>query len=1099
MRLRLHFPLASRPARCLAALPAGRSWAARHGPVRLGADAGRPRSSIMRASPGEEGTPRVVVVDRDGRKNIDSGAYMDDMMNLSADLDAAGKQGSRRPLSYDEESRAESSRVAARRAVQTHLPDQAVANKHDWMLVTVPDIPVAGEELVIYFNRNCSDALRDKARIFLQYGFNNWELLQDDGTSSVELSPSNIGRDMGSDFYVCKIMVPSETFELNFVLHDGEGTFENNADLDFMYPVEGGITMDKWIDIAAERRAEAAAREAAEAEQREVEAEAAFQAQALENDKALAKQMVEDMRNGGYESLRQYGVKDWKIEADPNRPLWRTLEPEAVCGQKVTLLYNRMQGPMKFFIPEDQALELHFGFNNWQRPGSVRMKRFKKPVEKTESPQPLKTAGVREGVFDKQAEAGVRQKAGSAAEIKDQMPWLFIEGADWWAAEVDVPAEAATMNFSISYYEHVDNALGSNHKLLVELPKGKTFEAWTRSLEPLFFESVYTARKTREEFWKRKEESRRASRAKAQEMVKAVERRKVRHVLYTEPEVVTAGKDLTIFYNPANTILSGRERVFIRGGWNRWNHAKKFGPLEMTKMPNGLCKATVKAPADAFKMDFVFSDVKEGDGTYDSRGGFDYHLPVEGSAVREPGLYVAHVSVEMAPIAKVGGLGDVVIALGRAVKEQGHHVEVILPKYAFFDASPILSGQMRYETDFAWGGTHIYVCTAIVEGIRCFFIEPKNGYFDTGSVYGRNDDEMRFDFFSKAALEFLLRTGRQPDILHCHDWSTAHVAKSYWQDYNAYGLWKAKVVFTIHNMNYGKTKLSQAAYYCQKFTTVSPTYALEVGGNEVVNQHGHKFLGVRNGIDPDLWDPSNNPFLPMPYTSANVTEGKAAARKALRERVGLGGWGNDKLIVGVVSRLTPQKGINLIKHTAFRTTERGGQFVLLGSAPDPKVQSEFDELASKYNGDIARFCFKYDEPLSHLIYAAADIIVVPSMFEPCGLTQMIAMRYGAVPVVRHTGGLKDTVFDVDFDKGRAAWDVWGSTNADVDGAQCTNGFAFEGTDEGALDYALNRAIDAWYNDNGWFRGLQKRVMEQDWSWNRPALDYVELYHSAKKS
>eukprot|EP00955_Chlamydomonas_euryale_P100620 365296-Chlamydomonas_euryale.AAC.28 len=254
----------------------------------------------------------------------------------------------------------------------------------------------------------------------------------------------------------------------------------------------------------------------------------------------------------------------------------------------------------------------------------------------------------------------------------------------------------------------------------------------------------------------------------------------VRHVLYTEPEVVTAGKDLTIFYNPANTILSGRERVFIRGGWNRWNHAKKFGPLEMTKMPNGLCKvtapgwhgnaipspagrrtlscvvrlprvvsepqpqplATVKAPADAFKMDFVFSDVKEGDGTYDSRGGFDYHLPVEGSAVREPGLYVAHVSVEMAPIAKVGGLGDVVIALGRAVKEQGHHVEVILPKYAFFDASPILSGQMRYETDFAWGGTHIYVCTAIVEGIRCFFIEPKNGYFDTGSVYGRNDDEV---------------------------------------------------------------------------------------------------------------------------------------------------------------------------------------------------------------------------------------------------------------------------------------------------------------------------------------------------------------------
>eukprot|EP00955_Chlamydomonas_euryale_P100621 365296-Chlamydomonas_euryale.AAC.29 len=139
--------------------------------------------------------------------------------------------------------------------------------------------------------------------------------------------------------------------------------------------------------------------------------------------------------------------------------------------------------------------------------------------------------------------------------------------------------------------------------------------------------------------------------------------------------------------------------------------------------------------------------------------------------------------------------------------------------------------------------------------------------------------QMRFDFFSKAALEFLLRTGRQPDILHCHDWSTAHVAKSYWQDYNAYGLWKAKVVFTIHNMNYGKAKLAEAAYYCQKFTTVSPTYAFEIGGNPVIGAHTHKFMGIRNGIDPDLWDPENNQWLPMPYTAGTVVEGKAAARK----------------------------------------------------------------------------------------------------------------------------------------------------------------------------------------------------------------------------
>ncbi|GFH30614.1 uncharacterized protein HaLaN_29499 [Haematococcus lacustris] len=149
-------------------------------------------------------------------------------------------------------------------------------------------------------------------------------------------------------------------------------------------------------------------------------------------------------------------------------------------------------------------------------------------------------------------------------------------------------------------------------------------------------------------------------------------------------------------------------------------------------------------------------------------------------------------------------------------------------------------------------------------------------------------------------------------------------------------------------------------------------------------------------------------------------------------------------------------------------------------------------------GQDAAFQFKYDEPLSHLIYAAADIVVVPSMFEPCGLTQLIAMRYGAVPVVRHTGGLRDTVFDVDYDKARAAWEMHGSSDFQRDNLDATNGFAFEGTDTTALDYALNRAIDAWYNDRAWFVGLQRRVMEQDWSWNKPALDYIELYANASK-
>jgi starch synthase len=229
-----------------------------------------------------------------------------------------------------------------------------------------------------------------------------------------------------------------------------------------------------------------------------------------------------------------------------------------------------------------------------------------------------------------------------------------------------------------------------------------------------------------------------------------------------------------------------------------------------------------------------------------------------------------------------------------------------------------------------------------------------------------------------------------------------------------------------------------------------------------------------------------------------VVEGKAAAREELRRRVGLTAWG-DKPLVGVVSRLTKQKGTHLIAHAAWRTVERGGQFVLLGSAPDPKVQAEFDALARSVGGENAAFAFSFDEPLSHLIYAACDIILVPSMFEPCGLTQMIAMRYGAVPVVRATGGLRDTVFDVDADKARAAWELEGSTDWEADGVDATNGFSFDGTDPGALDYALNRALDAYYNDRAWFHSLQQRVARQDWSWNKPAVDYIQLYYAALSS
>ena len=217
--------------------------------------------------------------------------------------------------------------------------------------------------------------------------------------------------------------------------------------------------------------------------------------------------------------------------------------------------------------------------------------------------------------------------------------------------------------------------------------------------------------------------------------------------------------------------------------------------------------------------------------------------------------------------------------------------------------------------------------------------------------------------------------------------------------------------------------------------------------------------------------------------------GKAAAREALCSYSNIPNKDQAPL-VGIVTRLTSQKGVHLIRHGIMRALERGCQVILLGSAPDPEIQQDFDmmfhDLKNRYH-DYMCFHLYYNEPLSHLIYAGADMILVPSMFEPCGLSQLIAMRYGTVPVVRRTGGLNDTVFDYDIDHGKAEWE-----------GMKPNGFSFDGVDEGAIDYALDRAISLAYDKPQEFRALQANCMTQDWSWNRPALEYIEIYHAARK-
>jgi starch synthase len=672
----------------------------------------------------------------------------------------------------------------------------------------------------------------------------------------------------------------------------------------------------------------------------------------------------------------------------------------------------------------------------------------------------------------------------------------------WYGASFLVPPTAYTLDFVISdeKKENWDNNDGNDYRLLVDTFGGATEKDWDarvqKRIKKLAEQRIIDAENRK--VW---EAARKVERAEKRRKARMVTVKQQQHIMTCEPTIVNAGDEVTIKYNPGNTNLSEAETVYITGGFNRWTHADNIPETAMIPSAaagvgtEALVEFKVKVPEDAWMMDFVFSDgVGEG-ATYDNHFGRDYHVPIEGSTTERPPLHVMHVSVEMAPIAKVGGLGDVITALARAVADQGNLVEIILPHYQFFGASPMLQ-HMEYETNFDWGGCGITVSRCIVENIQVFFIQPSNGMFAKDAVYGWNDDGQRFDFFCNAALEFLLQTGRQPDILHCHDWSTAEVAGAFWGNYHQYGLWKPNVVFTIHNMNYGQAKIGMASAASQVTTTVSPSYAGEVSGHPAVSgatAYG-KFHGVRNGIDPEIWDPDTDQFLPMNYNADTHEAGKRRAREEIQGRLGLT-WGADQPLVGVVSRLTAQKGLDLIKHSIGHSLKRGAQFVLLGSAPDPRVQGDFNALAGSMGGPNAAFCFAFDEPLSHLVYAAADFILVPSMFEPCGLTQMISMRYGAVPVVRATGGLRDTVFDLDNDKERAAWEVDGSTDYKATGDQ-TNGFSFDMTDTQGLEYALDRALDSYYNDKKWFRSLQERIMRQDWSWNRPALDYIELYYAA---
>ncbi|KAK8958221.1 hypothetical protein KSP40_PGU002774 [Platanthera guangdongensis] len=489
------------------------------------------------------------------------------------------------------------------------------------------------------------------------------------------------------------------------------------------------------------------------------------------------------------------------------------------------------------------------------------------------------------------------------------------------------------------------------------------------------------------------------------------------------------------------------------------------------------------------------------------------------------GLHIVHIAAEMAPVAKVGGLGDVVSGLSKSLQRKGHLVEIVLPKYdclQYDQISGLKALDVAIESFFDGQLFKNKIWVGIVEGLPVFFIEPQHPsmFFHRGSFYGEHDDFKRFSFFSRAALELLYQAGKKPDVIHCHDWQTAFVAPLYWDIYAAKGFNSARICFTCHNFEYqGAAHVSElsscgldiqrldrpdrmqdnlafdrinplkgAIVFSNIVTTVSPTYAQEVltpecgrGLHGTLTIHSKKFVGVLNGIDTDSWNPSTDIVLPVKY-SADDLQGKAENKDGLRRHLGLSSKKAFQPLVSCITRLVPQKGVHLIRHAIYQTMELGGQFVLLGASPIPHIQMEFEGLASHFkNHPDARLILKYDEVLSRLIYAASDMFIIPSLFEPCGLTQMIAMRYGSVPIVRRTGGLNDSVFDV---------------NDKTIPVQFRNGFSFSKPDEQELNNALKHAFDYYTRNPENWRKLVQNIMRLDFSWDSSAQQYEELYEKA---
>lgn len=480
---------------------------------------------------------------------------------------------------------------------------------------------------------------------------------------------------------------------------------------------------------------------------------------------------------------------------------------------------------------------------------------------------------------------------------------------------------------------------------------------------------------------------------------------------------------------------------------------------------------------------------------------------------------ILHVCAEFYPLLKTGGLADVTGALPKAQIKLGDQVRVLIPGFPAIKAG-IKNTNIVKNVDTYAG--HVTLLFGYFEDIGVYIIDAPHLYDRPGSPYhdanqnDYSDNYLRFALLGWIASELAcgLDYFWQPDLLHCHDWhagltcaylnlkQSSHHAKSvftihnlaYHGSFNRYHLSQIQIPESYFNVNgleyHGQISYLKAGlFYADHITAVSPTYAKEITTPELGNgfegllktrSEQRRLSGILNGIDDEVWNPTSDSLIAARYSKRKL-DIKKTDKYELQREFNLDVESNGPLFC-VISRLTEQKGLDLILSLLPEILDKGGQFILLGSG-DNKLQQAFSEFVNnpQYSNKIAVY-FGYNEELSHRIIAGADVFMMPSRFEPCGLTQLYALKYGTLPLVRRTGGLADTVID--------------STDENLD-KKISTGFSFIDCNEDGLRYAVNRAFQLWQTQQVW-RSLQRRAMSQQFSWQDSARKYQQLYYAISR-